>query len=200
MAISFSPPLAATLAEAIHLVMNIVVSLSFSFSFPLSHSHPHHNFLSPCHAPPQASLSDLSNVSAQSETFSAAAAPPSALYITRGAALLAFVGALLVALVGVVGNLSTIVALLKYTCRSSGGWAGLCGVSIEPTTKFVIFLAATDLSFCVVVLPITAVRYLSQSWPFGAFLCQLYPLLYYGTVASSLMFITVITINRYGVV
>ncbi|KAH9520826.1 hypothetical protein DERF_004513, partial [Dermatophagoides farinae] len=65
------------------------------------------------------------------------------------------------------------------------------------TTIFVINLAIADLLFCSLVMPLQSGRYLTRSWPFGQLLCRLYPLFYYGTVATSLMMITAITINRF---
>ncbi|OTF75290.1 7 transmembrane receptor (rhodopsin family)-like protein [Euroglyphus maynei] len=62
---------------------------------------------------------------------------------------------------------------------------------------FVIHLAIADLLFCTLIMPLQSGRYLTRSWPFGQLLCRSYPLFYYGTVATSLMLITAITINRF---
>ncbi|KAI2797261.1 hypothetical protein BLOT_011242 [Blomia tropicalis] len=108
------------------------------------------------------------------------------IYIPNGAAMFAFTSALFIIFVGIVGNLITIFALYRFSAR----------LNSYATTTFVINLAIADLIFCSAVLPLNAGRYLTRSWPFGSFTCRLYPVFYYGTVASSLMLITVITINR----
>ncbi|CAG2114364.1 unnamed protein product [Medioppia subpectinata] len=64
------------------------------------------------------------------------------------------------------------------------------------TTKFVVNLAITDLLFCSLNMPLASVRYMTRSWPFGTILCQWYPFFFYGNVATSLMSITCITVNR----
>ena len=108
------------------------------------------------------------------------------LLIPDTAAYLAFVCALLISLVGVAGNSITIAALVKFAAR----------LNSHATTRFVINLAVADLLFCLLVLPLNAGRYLMRAWPFGQLACRLYPVLYYGSVATSLMLITVITLNR----
>lgn len=108
------------------------------------------------------------------------------LYIPDSAAHLAFVAALLISLVGIVGNGVTIAALVKFAAR----------LNSHATTRFVVNLAGADLLFCLLVLPLNAGRYLFREWPFGGVACRLYPVLYYGSVATSLMLITVITLNR----
>ncbi|RWS25007.1 protein trapped in endoderm-1-like protein [Leptotrombidium deliense] len=107
--------------------------------------------------------------------------------IPRGAANLAFFSSLLIIACGVPGNVLTIIALIK------------CAPNLlkNATTKFVINLAIADLIFCTFNLPMTSVRFLTCSWPFGDCLCQLYPFIFYGNVAVSLLTITCITIDRF---
>ncbi|KAF7494863.1 Protein trapped in endoderm-1 [Sarcoptes scabiei] len=109
--------------------------------------------------------------------------------IPQGPALIGFIGAILIFLVGVVGNSITILAFYTQLKRMKQQY--------QATTTFVVYLAITDLSFCLICLPITAGRFLNRSWPYGQHLCRLFPFFYYGTVASSLMLITMITINRF---
>jgi len=65
------------------------------------------------------------------------------------------------------------------------------------TTAFVVSLAASDLLFCIFNLPLTATRYIYQSWMLGDTLCRLFPFFFYGNVAASLLSMVLITINRY---
>jgi len=104
-----------------------------------------------------------------------------------GAAVIASGFSILVIIVGIIGNSLTIVALVK----------GSPNLQSHATTKFVINLAVTDLLFCSLNLPLTTVRYMTRSWPFGTFLCHWYPFFFYGNVATSLMSITCITVNRF---
>ncbi|XP_050301299.1 protein trapped in endoderm-1 isoform X2 [Anthonomus grandis grandis] len=64
------------------------------------------------------------------------------------------------------------------------------------TTAFVISLCVSDLIFCAVNLPLTAARYIYETWIFGDALCQLFPVLFYGNVAGSVLSMTAIAINR----
>ena len=59
------------------------------------------------------------------------------------------------------GNMLTVVALLR--CPK---------LRLHATTMFVISLAFSDLLFSAVNLPITAVRYVKQTWPFDDTLCR----------------------------
>jgi len=88
--------------------------------------------------------------------------------------------------VGIGGNLLTVVALLR--CPK---------LRLHATTLFVISLAFSDLLFSAVNLPITAVRYANGDWPFDDTMCRLFPFFFYGNVAASLMSMVAITINRY---
>lgn len=104
--------------------------------------------------------------------------------------MIGFLAAIIICLIGIIGNLITITALTNKQSNR-------CLNNHSMTTMFVINLAITDLIFSLLIMPLQSGRYLTRSWPFGKLLCQLYPLFYYGTVATSLMLITAITINRY---
>ncbi|RWS03304.1 7 transmembrane receptor (rhodopsin family)-like protein 11 [Dinothrombium tinctorium] len=106
--------------------------------------------------------------------------------IPRGAAIYGFIWSLLVIAIGIPGNLLTVIALVRCAPK----------LLKHATTKFVINLAIADLIFCTFNLPMTSIRFLTCSWPFGDILCQLYPFFFYGNVAVSLMTITCITIDR----
>ncbi|CAG7835392.1 unnamed protein product [Allacma fusca] len=104
----------------------------------------------------------------------------------RAATIAAASCAILFIVLGVVGNLITIFAL----CTSRK-------LRMHATTWFVLSLCISDLIFCVVNLPLTASRYIHESWIHGITLCRLFPFFFYGNVATSLMSMVAITINRY---
>lgn len=64
------------------------------------------------------------------------------------------------------------------------------------TTAFVLSLCVSDLLFCSINLPLTASRYFYQEWILGEGLCQLFPVIFYGNVAVSLLSMVAITLNR----
>lgn len=105
--------------------------------------------------------------------------PPVASYFAAGCAILFVV-------IGITGNSLTVAALLRSRKLRS-----------HATTAFVLSLAASDLLFCIFNLPLTATRYIYQSWVLGDGLCRLFPFLFYGNVAASLANMVLITINRY---
>ncbi|EFN87101.1 protein trapped in endoderm-1 [Harpegnathos saltator] len=94
--------------------------------------------------------------------------------------------AVIFSIVGVLGNLITVIALLRYT-----------RLRRHATTAFVINLSISDLIFSAINLPLTASRYLNEAWVLGKTLCQIFPLFFYGNVAVSLLSMVAITINRY---
>lgn len=111
---------------------------------------------------------------------------------------------ILYATINITGNLITLLALLKSpTIRE------------HATTAFVISLSISDLLFCSFSLPLTAVRFFQevrmnfnclatlitvsfpwQSWTFGSTLCKIFPVIFYGNVAVSLLSMVGITLNR----
>ncbi|XP_071580394.1 protein trapped in endoderm-1 [Temnothorax nylanderi] len=105
---------------------------------------------------------------------------------TRSVTIVAAACAIIFSIIGVLGNLITVIALLKYT-----------KLRRHATTAFVISLSISDLIFSAVNLPLTASRYLNEAWVLGETLCTLFPLFFYGNVAVSLLSMVAITINRY---
>ncbi|KAH8366663.1 hypothetical protein KR084_010934 [Drosophila pseudotakahashii] len=104
----------------------------------------------------------------------------------HSATLFAAISACVFVVIGVLGNLITLLALLKSpTIRE------------HATTAFVISLSISDLLFCSFSLPLTAVRYFQESWTFGTTLCSIFPVIFYGNVAVSLLSMVGITLNRY---
>lgn len=104
----------------------------------------------------------------------------------REATIFASVCAVLFCGVGVIGNFITIVALVQCPRLRK-----------HATTAFVLSLCVSDLIFCVLNMPLTASRYIHQKWTLGPVLCQLFPVMFYGNVAVSLLNMVAITINRY---
>ncbi|XP_011643953.1 protein trapped in endoderm-1 [Pogonomyrmex barbatus] len=104
----------------------------------------------------------------------------------RSMTIVAAVCAIIFSIIGVLGNLVTVIALLKYT-----------RLRRHATTAFVISLSISDLIFSAVNLPLTASRYLNEAWVLGETLCKIFPLFFYGNVAVSLLSMVAITINRY---
>lgn len=104
----------------------------------------------------------------------------------REATIFASVCAILFVVVGIIGNSVTTAALLTSAKLRS-----------HATTTFVLSLCVSDLLFCSLSLPLTAARYLNERWILGLTLCRLFPLLFYGNVAVSLLSMVAITLNRY---
>ncbi|XP_011307025.1 protein trapped in endoderm-1 [Fopius arisanus] len=105
---------------------------------------------------------------------------------SRPLTIIAAVCAILFSVVGVLGNLVTVIALLKFA-----------RLRRNATTAFVISLSISDLIFAAVNLPLTASRYLHEAWILGDTLCQIFPVFFYGNVAVSLLSMVAITLNRY---
>ncbi|XP_061395384.1 protein trapped in endoderm-1-like [Musca vetustissima] len=102
------------------------------------------------------------------------------------ATLFAGICACFFTVVGVSGNLITILALVNSP-----------KIRGHATTAFVLSLCISDLLFCSFSLPLTAVRFFAQQWTLGESLCRIFPVIFYGNVAVSLLSMVCITINRY---
>ncbi|XP_073980402.1 G-protein coupled receptor moody isoform X1 [Rhodnius prolixus] len=92
---------------------------------------------------------------------------------------------LLFMMVGIPGNLITIIALFR------------CKKVRNATAVFIINLSVSDLMSCCFNLPLAASTFWRRSWRHGLLLCRLFPLLRYGLLAVSLFTVLAITINRY---
>ncbi|CAG9805899.1 unnamed protein product [Chironomus riparius] len=88
-------------------------------------------------------------------------------------------------LLGIPGNLCTIIALAR------------CKKVRNATAVFIINLSCSDLLFCCFNLPLAATTFYYREWVHGEIMCRLFPVLRYGLVAVSLFTILTITINRY---
>ncbi|XP_055912322.1 G-protein coupled receptor moody [Eupeodes corollae] len=97
----------------------------------------------------------------------------------------AAVTTIIIMLVGIFGNLLTIIALLK------------CPKVRNVAAAFIISLCLADCLFCAAVLPFSAFRFIQGTWTHGDFLCRLIPFIQYGNIGVSLLCIAMITINRY---
>ncbi|KAJ8720321.1 hypothetical protein PYW07_012364 [Mythimna separata] len=87
--------------------------------------------------------------------------------------------------VGLFGNLLTVVALLK------------CPKVRNVAAAFIISLCIADFLFCAIVLPFAISGFWTRTWSHGGALCKLVPFLRYGNVGVSLLSIALITLNRY---
>ncbi|XP_011881763.1 PREDICTED: G-protein coupled receptor moody [Vollenhovia emeryi] len=101
--------------------------------------------------------------------------------------LLCFAAAccILFMLVGIPGNLITVIALFRTKKLKNA------------TAVFIMNLSISDLMFCCFNLPLATSTFWHRSWLHGPLLCRLFPLLRYGLVAVSLFSVLAITINRY---
>lgn len=88
-------------------------------------------------------------------------------------------------IVGVSGNVLTIVALIR------------CPRIRSTTSAFIISLCVADACFCAVNLPFTASRFIHRTWIHGEGLCVVFPFVRYSNVAVSLLSIMAISINRF---
>uniref|UniRef100_A0A1B0CGF8 G-protein coupled receptors family 1 profile domain-containing protein n=2 Tax=Lutzomyia longipalpis TaxID=7200 RepID=A0A1B0CGF8_LUTLO len=92
------------------------------------------------------------------------------------ATIFAAVCASIFTVIGILGNLITILALLRCPKLRS-----------HATTAFVLSLCISDLLFCSMSLPLQAIRYTWQKWTLGETLCHVFPVILYGNVAVSLL-------------
>ncbi|KAF7267573.1 trapped in endoderm 1 [Rhynchophorus ferrugineus] len=104
----------------------------------------------------------------------------------REATIFAASCAVVFCILGILGNLVTVLALIR--CPKLRNHA---------TTAFVLSLCISDLLFCTVNLPLTAARYIYEKWILGDALCKLFPVFFYGNVAVSVLNMVAITLNRY---
>ncbi|CAL4088029.1 unnamed protein product, partial [Meganyctiphanes norvegica] len=104
----------------------------------------------------------------------------------RAITIFAAIASIVFIVVGVAGNLITIIALSRNL-----------KLRIHTTTYFVVSLCVSDLLFCTINLPLIASRYIHEAWILGDGLCKIFPFFFYGNVAASLTSMVLITINRY---
>lgn len=93
---------------------------------------------------------------------------------------------IIITIVGISGNLLTIIALWKSPKYRNSA-----------TSAFIISLSAADFIFCCINLPLSASRFIYRDWVHGDDLCIVFPYIRYANVGLSLMSIATITINRY---
>ena len=94
--------------------------------------------------------------------------------------------AILCALLGGVGNVLTIFVLLRKR-----------DLRIHSTTPFILSLAFSDLLFCLVNLPLTAVRFFQRAWIFPLWTCKLFPFFFYANISISALSMAFVALNRY---
>lgn len=89
------------------------------------------------------------------------------------------------AIIGVLGNLISILALSRCTRLRNA------------TTAFIVNLCFADLLFCSFSMPLSAIQFIDENWYFGEVLCKLFALFRYSNGAVSLFSVIAITVNRY---
>ncbi|XP_016948058.1 G-protein coupled receptor moody [Drosophila biarmipes] len=119
------------------------------------------------------------------EALTTAAPPADASGFSQSLLTFAAVMTFLIMIVGICGNLLTVVALLK------------CPKVRNVAAAFIISLCIADLLFCALVLPFQGLRFVQGTWRHGQVLCRLIPFIQYGNIGVSLLCIAMITINRY---
>lgn len=97
----------------------------------------------------------------------------------------AYISCIVFTLIGIPGNLVTIVALAK------------CKKVRNATALFIINLSVSDLLFSCFILPLATSTFYNKSWAHGKALCFMFPFARYALVAVSLFTVLAITINRY---
>ncbi|XP_017030508.1 G-protein coupled receptor moody [Drosophila kikkawai] len=101
---------------------------------------------------------------------------------------IAWMACIVFIIVGVPGNLLTIIALSRgRQTRNS-------------TAIFIINLSCSDLLFGCFNLPLAASTFMERAWTHSDLLCRLFPMLRYGLLAVSLLSVSLITINRYIII
>ncbi|XP_023945657.2 G-protein coupled receptor moody isoform X2 [Bicyclus anynana] len=88
-------------------------------------------------------------------------------------------------IIGIPGNLITVVALAKYKKVHNA------------TATFIMNMSFTDLLLLCISPPLTISKLTTKSWRHGRVLCELYPLVKHLLVAVSIFSIIAVTINRY---
>lgn len=99
-----------------------------------------------------------------------------------------YVCCLIFCLVGIPGNLVTIIAL------------SMCEKFRNAIAYFIINLHVNNLIYCCMILPMTAVIFSTKQWVFGITMCSVYALMKYVLVGTAHFTVVAITINRYIIV
>ena len=62
------------------------------------------------------------------------------------------------------------------------------------TTPFIISLSVLDLVYAGIILPVYAVRFANREFPLSKGLCELFPVIFYGTLGASLFTLTMVSL------
>lgn len=90
----------------------------------------------------------------------------------------------LLVIIGSIGN-----GLVIYTLGRNG--------ETTPTNVYVINLALADLTFLIIVIPITTVAFAVEEWIFGDAMCKISNYMIYVTLHATCFTLTALTIDRY---
>ncbi|XP_067130042.1 G-protein coupled receptor moody-like [Centruroides vittatus] len=107
--------------------------------------------------------------------------PPELLYFAAACCIFFVV-------IGVLGNIITIIALLKSRRLRNA------------TSAFIINLCTADGLYCVFTIPLVTSIFIYRTWTYHGFLCMIYPLIRYSNSIVSVLTIIAITINRYIII
>ncbi|XP_039757356.1 G-protein coupled receptor moody-like [Pararge aegeria] len=91
-------------------------------------------------------------------------------------------------IIGIPGNIVTIVALARYKRVRNA------------TAIFIMNLSCADLLFCCITPALSGSTFWNRAWTHGRVLCRLYPPTRYILIAVSIFTILAITINRYIII
>ncbi|XP_034832544.1 G-protein coupled receptor moody-like [Maniola hyperantus] len=91
-------------------------------------------------------------------------------------------------IIGIPGNIITILALARYKRVHNA------------TAIFIMNLSCADLLFCCITPSLAATTFWNRAWTHGRLLCRLYPPARYTLVAVSIFTILAITVNRYIII
>jgi len=103
----------------------------------------------------------------------------------QGASVFASVFAAIFSVTGFGLNLLVIVSLLLYRRTRE-----------HVTTPFIVSLSISDFIYSAFILPIFSIRFATRASPICGTLCKLFPVIFYGNMAASLLSLTMVTLNR----
>ncbi|XP_076314362.1 G-protein coupled receptor moody-like [Tachypleus tridentatus] len=135
-----------------------------------------------------ASIFPFQNLTTQNKTETYLELSSTVSPITQNLAGVMYVAAfciIVLSIVGICGNLLTIVAIAR------------CPRVHNATAVFIVSLSVSDFIYCTFNLPFGASEYIYQRWIFSDTLCIVFPFVQYFNGGSSLLLISAITINRY---
>lgn len=102
-----------------------------------------------------------------------------------GILLFGAVCCILISIAGTIGNLISILAMVK------------CKRLRNSTTAFIVNLCVSDMLFCGFTMPFTALIFLNRNWYYGDMLCKMFALIKFSNGLVSVFTVVAIAVNRY---